>query len=43
MEKKTGFCTITYRFRLYCNNMQLLRETKVMYNQVLKYYYDVIR
>ncbi len=43
MSSKTGFCTITYRFRLYCENMQLLRETKVMYNRVLKYYYDVIR
>ena len=43
MSKKPGFCTTTYRFRLYCDNMQLLHETKLMYNRVLKYYYDVIR
>jgi len=43
MSKKPGFCTTTYRFRLYCDNIQLLHETKLMYNRVLKYYYDVIR
>ena len=26
MSKKTGFCTITFCFRLYCDNMKLFRE-----------------
>ncbi len=43
MEKKPGYRTITYRFRLYCEPMVLLTETKKMYNQVLAFYYDVLR
>ena len=43
MGKKTGFRTITYRFRLYCDHMDWLKETKQMYNRVLAFYYDVIR
>ena len=43
MSKKTGYRTITYRFRLYCEHMHWLAETKQMYNRVLAFYYDVIR
>ena len=43
MSKKTGYRTITYRFRLYCEHMHWLLETKQMYNRVLAFYYDVIR
>ncbi len=42
MSKKTGYRTITYRFRLYCEHMDWLQETKQMYNRVLSFYYDVI-
>ena len=42
MSKKTGYRTITYRFRLYCDHMHWLKETKQMYNRVLAFYYDVI-
>ncbi len=43
MEKKAGYRTITYRFRLYCEPMELLAETKKIYNQVLSFYYGVLR
>lgn len=43
MSKKPGYRTITYRFRLYCEHMHWLKETKQMYNRVLAFYYDVIR
>lgn len=42
MSKKSGYRTITYRFRLYCGHMHWLVETKSMYNRVLAFYYDVI-
>lgn len=41
-QKKPGYRTITYRFRLYCEHMHWLKETKQMYNKVLAFYYDVI-
>lgn len=43
MNNKTGYRTITYRFRLYCDHTHWLVETKQMYNRVLAFYYDVIR
>ena len=42
MSKKSGYRTITYRFRLTCGHMHWLNETKQMYNRVLAFYYDVI-
>ena len=42
MSKKIGYRTITYRFRLYCDHMYWIAETKQMYNRVLAFYYDVI-
>lgn len=42
MSKKAGYRTITYRFRLYCERMDWLVETKNMYNKVLAFYYDVL-
>ena len=42
MSKKSGYRTITYRFRLTCEHMHWLVETKQMYNRVLAFYYDVI-
>lgn len=42
MSKKPGYRTITYRFRLYCEHMHWLKETKQMYNRILAFYYDVI-
>lgn len=42
MSKKIGYRTITYRFRLYCDHMHWIAETKQMYNRVLAFYYDVI-
>lgn len=42
MSKKNGYRTITYRFRLYCEHMHWLKETKQMYNRVLAFYYNVI-
>lgn len=43
MEAKTGYRTITYRFRLYCNRKDCLEETKRMYNRVLEFYYGVLQ
>ncbi len=43
MEKKEGYRTITYRFRLYCEPKELLTETKKMYNRLLAFYYDVLK
>ncbi len=42
MEKKAGYRTITYRFRLYTDQMDWLRETKKIYNQILSFFYDVL-
>ena len=42
MEKKIGYQTITYRFRLYCEHKEWLLETQRIYNQVLTFYYQVL-
>lgn len=42
MEKKSGYQTITYRFRLYCEHKEWLLETQKIYNQVLSFYYQVL-
>ena len=42
MEKKIGYRTITYRFRLYCEHKDWLLETQKIYSQVLEFYYQVL-
>lgn len=42
MEKTTGFCTRTFRFRLYCNQEEWLLQTKKIYNEVLQFYYEIL-
>lgn len=42
MERKPGYHTITYRFRLYCDHREWLEYTKEIYNQVLEFYYQVL-
>lgn len=43
MEKATGFRTITYCFRLYCEQETWLLETQKIYNSVLKFYYSILK
>lgn len=43
MERKPGYHTITYRFRLYCEHKDWLVETRQIYNQVLSFYYGVLQ
>lgn len=43
MEKTTGYRTITYRFRLHCEQEERLLETKKIYNSVLKFYYGIMK
>ncbi|MBP3609562.1 MAG: transposase [Lachnospiraceae bacterium] len=42
MEKSKGFCTMTYCFRLYCTETAWLQETKKIYNEVLRFYYEIL-
>ncbi|MGN0505870.1 MAG: zinc ribbon domain-containing protein, partial [Lachnospiraceae bacterium] len=42
MEQKVGYRMITYRFRLYCSREELLLYTNRRYNEVLRFYYDIL-
>ncbi len=42
MERKTGYCIITYRFRLYCQHKSWLLETKGVYNRALGFYLELL-
>lgn len=42
MDKKKGYRTVTYRFRLYCEHMDWLKETKQMYNKMVAFYYSLM-
>lgn len=42
MEQTTGFKTITYRFRLFCDREDWLINTKNIYNEVVRFYYEVL-
>ena len=43
MEKKAGYRTITYKFRLECNYIDWIYATKAIYNNILFFYYEVIK
>lgn len=42
MEQTKGYKTITYRFRLYCDQEEWLIKTKEIYNEVLRFYYEIM-
>lgn len=41
-EKIHGYCTITYRLRLYTDHMDYLKFTKEIYNEVILKYYKLL-
>lgn len=41
-EKITGYCTTTYRLRLYINNVEYLQKTQDIYNQGILAYYNLL-
>ena len=43
MEKKEGYRTITYKFRLECSYIHWIQGTKAVYNDVLLFYYEVLK
>lgn len=43
MEKKEGYRTITYKFRLECSQIDWIHHTKAIYNEVLLFYYEVLK
>lgn len=42
IQEKTGYTTITYKFRLYDKHLDWLKKTKELYNQIVAYYYNII-
>lgn len=42
-KKKTGHSIITYRVRLYDRHFDWLKQTKVLYDQVVKHFFNVLR
>lgn len=42
MEQTNGYKTITYRFRLFCDQEEWLTKTKKIYNEVLQFYYEIL-
>ena len=41
-EKQAGFCTITYKLRLYIKHIEYVKLTKDIYNQVVLFYYNLL-
>lgn len=41
-EKIPGYCTITYRLRLYTDHMDYLKLTKEVYNEIILKYYNLL-
>lgn len=41
-EEKKGYATITYRMRFYDKHLDWLWETRILYNQVVKHYYNLL-
>lgn len=41
-QGKIGYSTTTYRLRLYQKHREWLKMTKDIYNEVVKYYYDIL-
>lgn len=41
-SKITGYCTITYKMRLYTNHLKYLEQTKKLYNEVILIYYKLL-
>lgn len=41
-EKITGYCTTTYKLRLYINHVDYLQKTQDIYNQGILKYYDLL-
>ena len=40
--KKTGYYTTTYKVRLYINNLEYLKLTNQIYNELVKKYYELL-
>ncbi len=41
-ESKCGYCTITYKLRLYIKEIEYIKLTKELYNQAILFYYNLI-
>ena len=41
-ENKPGYCTITYKLRLYIKHIDFINLTKDIYNQVVLFYYNLL-
>ena len=41
-QKKVGKITTTYKVRLYNKHLNWLENTKLLYNQVLEFYYKIL-
>lgn len=41
-ENKDGYCTITYKLRLYIKHLEYVKLTKDIYNQIVLFYYDLL-
>ena len=41
-NKKTGSYTTTYKTRFYTNQMEYLKQTQEIYNEIIKKYYELI-
>lgn len=41
-ENKSGYCTITYKLRLYIKHIEYVKLTKDIYNQVVLFYYNLL-
>ena len=42
IPKKTGYYTTTYKIRLYTNNLEYLKLTNQIYNELVKKYYEIL-
>lgn len=42
-QEKTGYTTVTYRFRLYEKHIEWFRSTMVLYNCVVAHYYEILK
>jgi len=42
LNEKNGYATMTYRFRFYNKHLDWLCETKLLYNKVVKHYYNLL-
>jgi len=43
LEEKKGYSIITYRLRFYDKHLNWLWETKVLYNKVVKHFYNLLK